>query len=68
VACWLVAKPWETSSGAKNSKMGTLKKNFQKPWGSIYSTEMFSKMVFGQMEMTMEEKGVGGFTKDIGDH
>jgi hypothetical protein len=27
----------------------------------IYSTEMFSKMVFGQMEMIMEDKGVGGF-------
>jgi hypothetical protein len=45
--------------------MGTLKrilgKCFRKPWGSIYSTEMFSKMVFEQMEVTMEDKGVGGF-------
>jgi hypothetical protein len=45
--------------------MGTLKekfrKCFRKPWSSIYSTEMFSKMVFGQMEMIMEDKGVGGF-------
>jgi hypothetical protein len=23
---------------------------------------------FGQMELDMEEKGVGGFSKDIGDH
>jgi hypothetical protein len=29
---------------------------------------MFSKMVFVQMELDMEEKGVGGFIKDIGDH
>jgi hypothetical protein len=29
---------------------------------------MFSKMIFGQMEMTMEDKGVGGFSNDIGDH
>jgi hypothetical protein len=29
---------------------------------------MSSKMVFGQMELDMEEKGVGGFIKDIGDH
>jgi hypothetical protein len=47
--------------------MGTLRKNFQKYfrklWGSIYSTEMFLKMFFGQMEMTMEKKEVGGFTK-----
>jgi hypothetical protein len=45
--------------------MGTLKKIsgkcLQKPWGSINSTEIFSKMVFGQMEVTMEDKGVGGF-------
>jgi hypothetical protein len=46
--------------------MGTLKekfrKCFQKPWSSIYSTKMFSKVVsFEQMEVTMEEKGVGGF-------
>jgi hypothetical protein len=35
------------SSGAKNSRMGTLKKFFEnvsrKPWSSIYSTEMFYK-------------------------
>jgi hypothetical protein len=41
--------------------MGTLKKNFRKPWGSIYSTKMFLKMVFGKMEMIMEDKGVSGF-------
>jgi hypothetical protein len=29
---------------------------------------MFSKMVLGQMEMIMEDKGVGGFSNDIGDH
>jgi hypothetical protein len=29
---------------------------------------MFSKMVFGPMVMIMEDKGVGGFSKDIGDH
>jgi hypothetical protein len=31
--------PWKTCSGAKNSRMGTLKENFknvfQKPWGSV---------------------------------
>jgi hypothetical protein len=45
--------------------MGTLKEKFlkclRKPWSSIYSTEMFSNVVFGQMEMIMEDKGVGGF-------
>jgi hypothetical protein len=50
VACWLAASPWKTSSGAKNSRVGTLKekfrKSFQKPWSTIYSTEMFTKMVF----------------------
>jgi hypothetical protein len=45
------------------------RKCFRKPWSSIYSTEMLSKMVFGQMEMIMEEKGVVVFKgKDIGDY
>jgi hypothetical protein len=35
--------------------MGTLKGFFleclQKPWSNIYTTEMFSQMVFGPMKM-----------------
>jgi hypothetical protein len=42
--------------------MGTLKekfrKCFRKPWSSIYSIDMFSKVVYGQIELDMEEKGV----------
>jgi hypothetical protein len=42
--------------------MGTLKEKFQicfrKPWSIIYCTEMFSKVVYGQIELDMEEKGV----------
>jgi hypothetical protein len=53
--------------------MGALKVNsgkcFRKPWGGIHSTEMiFKNMIFEQMKMTMEDKGVGDFSKDIGDH
>jgi hypothetical protein len=52
---------------------GTLKekfrKCFRKPWCSIYSIEMFSKMVLDQKELGMEEKGVVVFKgKDIGDY
>jgi hypothetical protein len=28
----------------------------------------FQKWFFGQMELDIEEKGVSGFIKDIGDH
>jgi hypothetical protein len=28
----------------------------------------FSKMVLGQLEMIMEDRGVGGFSDDIGDY
>jgi hypothetical protein len=42
------------SSGAKTLGLGTLKeslqKHFRKPWGSIYPTEVISKMVFIKME------------------
>jgi hypothetical protein len=42
--------------------MGTLKekfrKCFQKPWGSIYFNEMFSKKCFEQRWLVMKEKGV----------
>jgi hypothetical protein len=42
------------SSGAKTLGLGTLKESlqkcFQKPWGSIYPTEVISKMVFIKME------------------
>jgi hypothetical protein len=52
--------------------MGTLNKVsskcFRKSWSSIYSIEKFSKMVSGPMEMIMEDKGVGDFSNDIGDH
>jgi hypothetical protein len=41
--------------------MGTLKENFRKPWSSIYSTEKFSKMFYGQIGLDMEEKRSGGF-------
>jgi hypothetical protein len=66
VACWLAAKPLGNFSGAKNYRLETLEESFKnvfrKPWGSIYSTEMFSKVVsFEQMEANMEERGVGGF-------
>jgi hypothetical protein len=49
----------------KNSRFGNTLRKFQKcfrkPWGSIYSDEMFSKMIFGQENMILEDKGVGGF-------
>jgi hypothetical protein len=52
--------------------MGTLKKKFwkcfRKPWGSIYPTEVFMKMVLMLLVMGVKEKGVGGFSNDIGDH
>jgi hypothetical protein len=41
----------------------SFRKYFQKPWSNVNSTEMFSKMVFGQMELIMKEGGVGGFIK-----
>jgi hypothetical protein len=49
------------SSGAKTLGLGTLKESFQKcfrkPWGSTYSTEVISKMIFNQNG----GQGDGGF-------
>jgi hypothetical protein len=48
------------------------KKNFENVFEylRVVSTPLkcLKKMVFGQMELVMEEKGFGGFIKDIGDH
>jgi hypothetical protein len=54
--------------GWEHSKKSFLK-CFRKPWGSIYSIEMFSKVVLDKKEFDMEEKGVVVFKgKDIGDY
>jgi hypothetical protein len=43
------------SSGAKTLGLGTLKESFEnafeKPWGSTYPTEMFSKMVLSKLRI-----------------
>jgi hypothetical protein len=71
VAWWLASKPLgKISSGTKNFRLGTLKekfrKCFRKPWSSIYSTEMFSKMVlckwswtWRKTELVVLQKGIG---------
>jgi hypothetical protein len=71
VARWLASRPLENLCGAKNSRMGTLKGDFGNVFENLgvvfYSTEMFSEMVLNKWSWK-GEKGVGGFTKDIGDH
>jgi hypothetical protein len=38
-------------------------KCLQKPWSSLYSIDMFPKVVLGQMKLDIKEEGVGGFIK-----
>jgi hypothetical protein len=55
-----MVSPWKTCSGAKNSRMGTLKGNFKNVFENLgvvfYSTEMFSGMVLYQRRWKWRKK------------